>query len=140
MRSIKDFATVLLEGDVQNWINRKKSSFPFLLTVAAFRSCFFYFVNCNHLPQYFRKNVCCGSQSRTSASLLVPLARQDFAQNRPTNCGAQNCNGPNFAAPFFAITFFFGMGVLEDKRMSECWTEFVKKFPTVYLVRNVFTI
>ena len=44
-----------------------------------------------------------------------------------------------FAAPFFAITFFFGMGVLEDKRMSECWTEFVKKFPTVYLVRNVFT-
>jgi len=38
-----------------------------------------------------------------------------------------------FAAPFFAITFFFGMGVLEDKRMSECWTEFVKKFPTVYL-------
>ena len=22
------------------------------------------------------------------------------------------------AAPFFAITFFFGMGVLEDKRMS----------------------
>ena len=39
-----------------------------------------------------------------------------------------------FAAPFFAITFFFGMGVLEDKRMSECWSEFVKKFPTVYLV------
>ena len=38
------------------------------------------------------------------------------------------------AAPFFAITFFFGMGVLEDKRMSECWKEFVKKFPTVYLV------
>ena len=43
-----------------------------------------------------------------------------------------------FAAPFFAITFFFGMGVLEDKRMSECWTEFVKKFPTVYLVSNYF--
>lgn len=39
-----------------------------------------------------------------------------------------------FAAPFFAITFFFGMGVLEDKRMSECWNEFKKKFPTVYLV------
>lgn len=37
------------------------------------------------------------------------------------------------AAPFFAITFFFGMGILEDKRMSECWQEFVKKFPTVYL-------
>lgn len=41
------------------------------------------------------------------------------------------------AAPFFAITFFFGMGVLEDKRMSECWKEFVKKFPTVYLVRKL---
>ena len=38
------------------------------------------------------------------------------------------------AAPFFAITFFFGMGVLEDKRMTECWREFVRKFPTVYLV------
>jgi len=37
------------------------------------------------------------------------------------------------AAPFFAITFIFGMGLLQDKRMSECWTEFVKKFPTVYL-------
>merc|ERR1712212_1212020 len=24
-----------------------------------------------------------------------------------------------FAAPFFAITFFFGMGVLEDKRITE---------------------
>ena len=43
-----------------------------------------------------------------------------------------------FAAPFFAITFFFGMGILEDKRMSECWKEFVKKFPAVYLVRNTF--
>ena len=40
------------------------------------------------------------------------------------------------AAPFFAITFIFGMGLLQDKRMSECWTEFVKKFPTVYLVRT----
>ena len=42
-----------------------------------------------------------------------------------------------FAAPFFAITFFFGMGILEDKRMSECWKEFVKKFPAVYLVSNI---
>ena len=40
------------------------------------------------------------------------------------------------AAPFFAITFIFGMGVLEDKRMSECFKEFVKKFPSVYLVLN----
>ena len=40
------------------------------------------------------------------------------------------------AAPFFAITFFFGMGILEDKRLSECWREFVKKFPAVYLVRE----
>ena len=39
------------------------------------------------------------------------------------------------AAPFFAITFFFGMGILEDKRMSECWNEFVQKFPLVYAVR-----
>lgn len=110
VRSIEDFATVLLEGDVQNWINRKKSSFPFLLTVAAFRSCFFYFVNCNHLPQYFRKNVCCGSQSRTSASLLVPLARQNFAQNRSTNCGAQNCNGPDFCSTLFCHYFLFWYG------------------------------
>jgi len=34
---------------------------------------------------------------------------------------------------FFAITFFFGMGILEDKRTSECWNEFVRKFPAVYL-------
>ena len=38
------------------------------------------------------------------------------------------------AAPFFAITFLFGMGILEDKRLSECWREFVKKFPVVYMV------
>ena len=39
------------------------------------------------------------------------------------------------AAPFFAITFFYGMGILEDKRMSECWNEFLQKFPLVYAVR-----
>ena len=33
-----------------------------------------------------------------------------------------------------AITFLFGMGILEDKRLSECWREFVKKFPVVYMV------
>ena len=38
------------------------------------------------------------------------------------------------AAPFFAITFFYGMGILEDKRMSECWNEFLQKFPLVYAV------
>jgi len=37
------------------------------------------------------------------------------------------------AAPFFAITFLFGMGILEDKRLSECWSEFTKKFPVVYM-------
>jgi len=37
------------------------------------------------------------------------------------------------AAPFFAITFIFGMGLLEDKRMSECWHEFIAKFPAIYL-------
>lgn len=25
------------------------------------------------------------------------------------------------------------MGILEDKRLSECWREFVKKFPVVYM-------
>ena len=44
------------------------------------------------------------------------------------------------AAPFFAITFIFGMGILEDKRLSECWVEFVKKFPTVYLVLFEFDV
>lgn len=38
-----------------------------------------------------------------------------------------------FAAPFFAITFIFGMGLLEDKRISECWREFIMKFPAIYL-------
>ena len=38
------------------------------------------------------------------------------------------------AAPFFAITFIFGMGLLEDKRISECWREFILKFPAIYLV------
>ena len=38
------------------------------------------------------------------------------------------------AAPFFAITFVFGMGILEDKRLSECWNEFLLKFPAIYLV------
>jgi len=37
------------------------------------------------------------------------------------------------AAPFFAITFIFGMGLLEDKRLSECWHEFILKFPAIYL-------
>jgi len=37
------------------------------------------------------------------------------------------------AAPFFAITFIFGMGLLEDKRISECWREFILKFPAIYL-------
>ena len=40
------------------------------------------------------------------------------------------------AAPFFAITFVFGMGLLEDKRLSECWHEFVLKFPAIYLVSS----
>ena len=41
-----------------------------------------------------------------------------------------------FAAPFFACTFLVGMGILEDKKPSQCWEEFVKKFPAIYLVRN----
>ena len=40
-----------------------------------------------------------------------------------------------FAAPFFACTFLVGMGILEDKKPSQCWQEFVKKFPAIYLVR-----
>ena len=42
-----------------------------------------------------------------------------------------------FAAPFFACTFLVGMGILEDKKPSQCWEEFVKKFPAIYLVRNI---
>ncbi len=42
-----------------------------------------------------------------------------------------------FAAPYFAFSFFFGMGILEDKRLSECWNEFVAKFPLVYLVKHL---
>jgi len=38
------------------------------------------------------------------------------------------------AAPYFAFCFFFGMGILENKRISECWTEFIRKFPYVYMV------
>ena len=38
------------------------------------------------------------------------------------------------AAPFFAITFFYGMGLLQGKGLDGCWTEFVAKFPAVYLV------
>lgn len=38
-----------------------------------------------------------------------------------------------FAAPFFAVTFIVGMGILQDKRLSECWSEFKKKFPYIYL-------
>lgn len=37
------------------------------------------------------------------------------------------------AAPFFAITFIIGMGLLEDKRLSECLHEFIMKFPAIYL-------
>ena len=36
------------------------------------------------------------------------------------------------AAPFFASTFISGMGILEDKKLSSCAGEFVKKFPTIY--------
>lgn len=39
------------------------------------------------------------------------------------------------AAPVFALIFFFGMGLLQEKNLSECWDEFKRKFPTVYLVR-----
>ena len=39
------------------------------------------------------------------------------------------------AAPFFAVTFFYGMGLLQGKSLEGCWTEFVAKFPAVYLVR-----
>ena len=38
------------------------------------------------------------------------------------------------AAPFFAVTFFYGMGLLQGKSLDGCWTEFVAKFPAVYLV------
>ncbi len=41
------------------------------------------------------------------------------------------------AAPFFAITFFYGMGVLQGKNLSECWGEFTHKFPAVYLVSTL---
>lgn len=45
-----------------------------------------------------------------------------------------------FAAPFFATTFIVGMGLMQDKRISDCFTEFIKKFPTIYLVRDELSI
>jgi len=38
------------------------------------------------------------------------------------------------ACPMFNLQFFLGMAFLEGKNWDECWKEFVKKFPTVYLV------
>merc|ERR1719402_571387 len=38
-----------------------------------------------------------------------------------------------FAAPFFALTFIYGASLLEGRSLSQCWTEFVSKFPTIYL-------
>ena len=38
-----------------------------------------------------------------------------------------------FAAPFFAITFIYGASLLEGRSLRQCWTEFVSKFPTIYL-------
>ena len=40
------------------------------------------------------------------------------------------------AAPFFAFTFIVGMGLLADNKLSVCLDEFVKKFPTLYMVCN----
>ncbi len=34
----------------------------------------------------------------------------------------------------FALIFFFGMGILQRKTLSEEWKEFKKKFPLVYAV------
>jgi hypothetical protein len=42
------------------------------------------------------------------------------------------------AAPFFAYTFFLGMGLLERKTVSQVNGEFVKKFPTVYVVSMLY--
>jgi len=39
------------------------------------------------------------------------------------------------ACPFFNFQFFVGMAWLEGKPLPVCWEEFVRKFPTVYLVR-----
>ncbi|CAL8108527.1 unnamed protein product [Orchesella dallaii] len=38
------------------------------------------------------------------------------------------------ACPMFSIQFFMGMSFLEGKSLPECWAEFKKKFPTVYLI------
>jgi len=38
------------------------------------------------------------------------------------------------ACPMFSVQFFMGMAFLEGKTLPECWGEFKKKFPTVYLV------
>jgi len=37
------------------------------------------------------------------------------------------------ACPMFSVQFFMGMSFLEGKSLPECWREFTKKFPTVYL-------
>lgn len=41
------------------------------------------------------------------------------------------------ACPFFNLQFFVGMAWLEGKPLSDCWKEFLKKFPAVYLVREI---
>jgi len=38
------------------------------------------------------------------------------------------------ACPMFSVLFFLPMALMEGKTLANSWSEFVKKFPTVYLV------
>jgi hypothetical protein len=38
------------------------------------------------------------------------------------------------ACPMFNFQFFMGMAWMEGKSLQGCWQEFIRKFPTVYVV------
>ncbi|CAK9302471.1 unnamed protein product [Gordionus sp. m RMFG-2023] len=42
------------------------------------------------------------------------------------------------AAPIFCFIFFMGMGLLEKKRLEPIYSEWVQKFPFIYLMDCIF--
>ena len=41
------------------------------------------------------------------------------------------------SCPVFHINFFMGMGIMEGKTLHDAWGEFLRKFPTVYMVSGL---
>lgn len=55
---------------------------------------------------------------------------------KPTQVWSKILADQILAAPFFAFGFFYGMGLLEGRKVEECTAEFKSKFLAVYAVSS----